>query len=121
MVRNCMAEVVIGRNCYGSKCPCTSERACVIVNDVFGPSLFNNSKRVCCSNPLKPFHYYGYLRCTTDPKYTGFVDVLRETTLTISVTTGESISMESELVRMLSFSIAKISEISGLKIWVLIP
>ena len=42
--------------------------------------------------------------------------VLRETTLTISASTGDPISMESETVRMVSLSVMEISEITRLKI-----
>ena len=42
--------------------------------------------------------------------------VLRETTLTISVSTVEPVSVESELIRGVSHSITEISELTRLKI-----
>ena len=42
--------------------------------------------------------------------------VPRESTLTISVSTGQSVSMESEIVRVVSLSTTEISEIRRLKI-----
>ena len=42
--------------------------------------------------------------------------ILRETTLTISDWTGEPVSMESEIVRVVSLSTTEISEITRLKI-----
>ena len=42
--------------------------------------------------------------------------VLRETTLTFSVSTGEIVSMESQVVRVVSLSTTEISEITRLKI-----
>ena len=42
--------------------------------------------------------------------------LLRKSTLSISVSTGEPLSMESEIVRVVSLSTIKISEITRLKI-----
>ena len=42
--------------------------------------------------------------------------VLRETTLTVSVSTGEAVLMESEIVREVSLNTSEISEIIRLKI-----
>ena len=42
--------------------------------------------------------------------------VLRETTFTVSVSTGELVSMESEIVSVFSSSATEISEITQLKI-----
>ena len=43
--------------------------------------------------------------------------VLRETCLTISVSIGKPVSMESEIVRVVSLTATKISEITQQKIW----
>ena len=42
--------------------------------------------------------------------------VERETTLTVSITTGEPVSIESEVVRVVSLSTTEISKITRLKI-----
>ena len=42
--------------------------------------------------------------------------VLTETTLTISDSTGETVSMESDIVRVVSLSTTEISEVARLKI-----
>ena len=44
-----------------------------------------------------------------------FNRVIRESTLTISVSTCEPVSMESEIARVVSFSTTEISEITRLK------
>ena len=59
-----------------------------------------------------------------DPKRIGSLNrvisvisvVLRETNLTIPVSTGEPVSLESEIVRVTSLSTTEISEITRLKI-----
>ena len=50
-------------------------------------------------------------------RFISFISVvLQETTLTISVSTGELVSMETEIVRVVSLSSTEISEITRLKI-----
>ena len=39
-----MDEIVMSQNCYGPKRPLTSERACVVMHDVFGSGKLDHSR-----------------------------------------------------------------------------